>query len=366
LRVIIVFALGLIAMPAIAQTPFNDPSRNIFDTYDQACDGSDASIMFCDGFEDGSYITADAPGSAATDYWQKGVFHVPYPDQFGRDFAECNSTSIDPNKADFGAAGTACTATMDWVTNRDKGQDAVHALTTVPGSAGQMRSTGTNNFYVRFYFKESGTTSTRCPGGWPGCPSFFQQGPNGYKAMEFSAQMETAGINGVVLGTLFADSSTFAFGAGSPCYPSAPQQINQNQGNVFDHRQHRDEWIFVEMHFIESAGNGVAELWMDACGRDGRQCSGTPTLRTRMTGLNTANACQPGTSGQKIRTLWVNWWNTRMTGEIQFDEIVARDGEVLNAPIGFARITSGGTVQPPTNPPPTATAPEPPVLLPPQ
>lgn len=365
MRVLIVLALGLMALPASAQSPFNDPGRNIFDTYDQVCDGSDGSIMFCDGFEDGTYIVVAGSGSSANDYWQRGVFHQPFPDQFGRNFTECNSSGVDPNRADFGAAGTRCTATMDWITNRDHGQDAVHALTTVSGSPGQIRSTGTNDFYVRFYFKETGTTSVRCPAGWPNCPSFSQAGPNGFKSMEYSAQMETGGINAVVFGTLFANSSKFAFGMGPPCYPNAPDQLNQNQGNDFNHMQHRDEWIYAEMHVVESPNNGTIELWMDACGRDGQQCSGNPTLRTRYTGLNTVNQCQPGTSGQKIRTLWVNWWNTRMTGEVQFDEIVARDGEVRSAPIGFARITSGGVVQPPTNPPPPTPL-VPPVLLPPQ
>ena len=128
---------------------------------------------------------------------------------------------------------------------------------------------------------------------------------------------------------------------------------------------HRDEWIFAEFHVVEHPTNGIIEYWMDNCGRDGNQCSGTPTLRGRYTNENTQNVCQPGNSGQNMRTMWVNFWNTRVTGEIQFDEIVTRDGEVMNAPIGFAQIGPGGIVQPPP-PPPAGTPPLPPVLLPPQ
>ena len=210
MRLLSIVALCVIALPAFAQTSFNDPSRNIFDTYDQLCDGTDPSITFCDGFEDGTYIVTAGPPSSENDYWQRGVFHTPFPDQFGRDFAECNSGTINPNRADFGAAGTRCTATMDWVTNRDKGQDAVHAITAQPGNPAQLRAVGTRNYYVRFYFKESGVTSTRCPGGWPNCQAFNQFGPNGYKGVELSHGMITGGIYGPVFGTLFANSSVYA------------------------------------------------------------------------------------------------------------------------------------------------------------
>lgn len=352
----IVAVLLCTAIGVQAQTPFNDPSKNIFDTFDTHCNGSDPSIVFCDGFEDGTFIV-DEPtrGGPASDYWAKGVWHTPFPDQFGRNFAECVGATRDPNRANFGAAGTRCTATMDWVTTRSHGQDGAHWIIAQPGNPSQPRAVGTNNYYIRLYFKESGVTSTRCPGG-TNCPAFVQHGSNGYKAVEVNHNRETGGIDGAVLGTLFATDNglngMFAFGMN--CFPNvSTNQLVQNQGNNFNHKLHRDEWIYIEQHVSQSATNGTVELWANACGRDGTQCTGTPTLRTRYTGLNTVSNCGPGTTGQKVRAVWNNWWNTSVSGEIQFDEYVVRDGEVLDSPIGFFTGNPGGgdTVAPsaPTN-----------------
>jgi hypothetical protein len=360
MRFIVLAAVLLLATSATAQTLHNNPAANIFDTYDPRCNGSDPSIVFCDGFEDGTYIVDEGVrGGPQSDYWSRGVFYQPFPDRFGRNFAECNA-SPDPNRADFGAAGTRCTATMDWAVNGNHGQDASHWFMAQPGNPAQPRPVGTWNYYIRFYFKEAGTTSTRCSTGWPNCPAFVQAGPNGYKAVEVNHGNETGGIDGAVLGTVFANGSGRAtLSAGGACLGGGFDG-QQNLGNTFDHRLHRDEWIYTELHVSETS-NGTMEIWMDSCGRDGRQCTGTPTLRARYTGVNLANTCGPASTGQKIRALWSNWWNTSLTGEIQFDEFVVRNGEVTNAPIGFLTTLTGGNPPPPP-PPPTPLAP--PVLLP--
>jgi len=360
MKFIITIALTLIAIPAFAQTMYLDPSKNIFETYDPICNGSDPSIVFCDGFEDGTYIVIDDGGdSPQDDYWQTGVFwndnFNPFrQDPKGTDYTECNSGTHNGDKADFGASGTPCTATMDWVQNSTHGRDAAHWLIANPSDPSRSRNVGTWDYYVRFYFKESGVTSTRCSNGWPNCTAFSQGPGNGYKAIEFNHNRETGGIEATVVGTINATGSQRVhFMSLSDC--AGGFEANQNQGAIFDHRQHRDEWIFIELHSYE-ASNGTFELWMDACGRDGRSCTGTPTLRTRYTNINTKNSCGPANTGQKVRALWNNWWNTTMRGEIQIDEFVVRDGEVKREPIGFAPLFGS---QPP---PPDPNLPPPPVI----
>jgi len=100
MKYITLVAMVVIAMPAFAQTVYFDASKNIFETFDPLCDGSDPSVIFCDGFEDGTYINAaKRDDHAYNDYWVPGVFwnagvsSSPFDpfraDPKGTDYAEC-------------------------------------------------------------------------------------------------------------------------------------------------------------------------------------------------------------------------------------------------------------------------------------
>jgi hypothetical protein len=90
-------------------------------------------------------------------------------------------------------------------------------------------------------------------------------------------------------------------------------------------------WYFFEIHVRAGAGTGgLVELWINDCGVGGDSCGVSPTLRTRMTGLNL-----PGNShGSMIETIWMeNWANPASSGTGPlWDQVkVSRVG-----PIGFA------------------------------
>ncbi len=335
---------------ATAASPYNDPTKNIFDTLDSTCDPTTAGangIVFCDGNEDGIWfpnLVACGNGGACNDcgtiecdYWQKA--QKPWSnDPLQTGYTECNSGTVNPDKANFGAAGSRCTATMGYIQNSGQGINASHY--THADASGQPKPVGTYHYFVRFYFKESGRSSERCPGGWPNCPAYAQNGPNGYKVIEGEHFRQWGGINAGVLGTI-SPTSNFTWGGG--CVNNA----NQNQNvSKFDHTVRRDEWIFVEMEVRETT-NGIFKLWMDSCGKDGKSCPATPTLRANHTG-DFHNTCTPASTGAKVRSLWMNFWNSSSTGEIQWDELVVRDGEKLAQPIGFARTVGGSS---PTQPP---------------
>jgi cysteine-rich repeat protein len=322
-----------------------DPSKNVFETHDANCDGTDSSIIFCDGFEDTTYVFIEERSEPApNDYWQAGVFWSndqnfdPFRDDPKEtNYTECNAGTVDEDEADFGAAGTPCTATSDWVDEDQYGRDAIHWITADSTNPDNPQSVGTWDYYVRFYFKESGASSTRCSAGYPNCADYSHGDGNGYKAAETSHIKETGGIEAPVFGSF--DAYGRSIDVNNPDTYRDLFSIGiyamQSGTTYFDHRDHRDEWIFVEYHVKEAATGGKIELWMDGCGRDGLGCSGTPTLRASFTGDTSNPTGGPATTGYKIRALWMNWWTTVHTGEIQFDEIVVRNGETTDLPIGF-------------------------------
>jgi hypothetical protein len=269
------------------------------------------------------------------------------------------------------------------------GRDASHPIAidnTTQNPAGNVRqypdkAQGEYETYVRFYFKESGLSSTRCPSGVGNCPAFKQYGSNGYKAVEYfgqcGADTPCGGIGGQILGTTNVPGSggRELFGAGFDCGTTETKWTGRQYGDStvswdydgspaphagtqFVHADYRDEWIFIEILHTVGRSDGRVKLWMDTCGKDGLGCTGTPTLRVDsneehpyVEGVSgqdmvpTSGNCFWPTTGisindQRVRYLWFNFWNKRMNGEIQFDEIVVRDASITDEPIGFAPIMS--------------------------
>ena len=363
-------------------TPFEDASLNIFDSYDVLCQGNDPSIVFCDGFEDGVFQPQSVDGGAMCrggapdanarqicDYWYgpaegcSGPCTIPWPDRLNittpgntrKDFAQCNEGTIDPARADFGAVGTPCSASLNYIdhpwngdSTPNSGTHTLKVASAVAGSCSRM-----THFRIRFYAKWIGAQSERCAAGWPNCGStangfaFENKGPNGMKGIEILDTAENRSL-GPTWGTLFGQDSG---GSGPPYSGVTPQNVHAFgsastvQGDVqwsqasvlYDYRDYPNQYQFFEAEF-RFASNGHMRLWAKACGVDGltgcvkgvdspQLIIDTGTVDFTLTGsISPAGACG----------MWLNGWGRGIVGEMQFDEIIVRDAsQDLNA-IGFA------------------------------
>jgi hypothetical protein len=359
---------------------FDAPNSNINTSYDAICDPATATangIIFCDGFEDGSMTSnAAATPSTATDGWWLGSTNGqprqcapgvdPCVDPAGTDFTECNANPSDFGMADFGAAGTPCTATQGW--NRDI--EPSHCF-KVDGSADQgecatNHTLDVQNFRFRGYFKLAGESSTRCPAGYPNCPTFNFWTPgdntNGPKFVELRDGLDAGGISYVNIGVPVDNNATprgdLYFGVNTPGVSGTldanvgktcasgitadgtycTQHLNLPKFNYYD-AANRNDWIFIEVHIKQTDTNDASELrmWMNNCGQDGLtgcvEGVHTPTLRIQATNWD-INPQEPAYSISDA--LYLNGWTDgNVDGEIQWDEIVIADGDTKTSPIGF-------------------------------
>lgn len=358
--------------PPPSGTLFNDATLNIFDTYDPLCDPDTAAangIIFCDGFEDGSLGGTNQTTGISSDGWYFAKSGAPGGDCTGEscvdiagtNFTECNSNVSDTGKADFGAAGTPCAATQGWA-RRLEPSHCFRAPSGNPIACASSSGYEVQHLRVRAYFKLSGVSSTRCPAGYPFCPEFLwwvgDEGTNtnGVKFIENRDGLDTGGISYLLLATDFEPHGDLLFGGID--YVDSPNGSNIGKtcmdGEAYC-RQHLgslswydalDHWVFLEYEIKqENVDDGsTLRLWMDDCGADGLGCTGDPTLRIEVSNID---IIVPQTGSQASRlpdALYLNSWNQGSTqGEIQWDEIVVRDGAVLDAPIGFFKgCLSGG------------------------
>jgi len=268
-----------------------------FPSAERGCDGSDPSVVMCDDFEDGAWYRTNCDNGGVTDPandgWCGNVFNPIDPPAA----AVCGSA---------GAVGTQCAATSGFKSGQIGGQNmADHSFKNWDEYT---------EIYARYYYKAA-------PGyvwGWE-------------KAMTWNQCC--AGIGGIKWGNLH-----FPCNAAASCAPSfqlvAPELVmqGQNQGNTLEFQPGR--WYFIEIHVRLSTPvaqpDGVLEMWLDDCGTDGLQCTGTPTLRLRRTDVR----YDRNSSLERIGSLWwENWANPPSVGTEYYDQIkVATVG-----PIGFAR-----------------------------
>lgn len=363
-------------------TLFNDATLNIFDTYDPLCDPATAAangIVFCDGFEDGAAGGGNNV-SATTDYWglrsdngsgctgcnatstaedlddaADGPF-TPYSTATAtnQDWSICNTGTIDTGKANFAGAGTPCAMTTGW------GRDftPIHCLKPVSGDPSHCATAGTsgqmNHVYVRFMLKMVGQTSERCPAGFGSCGalSLATFGGNGAKLVELNQTLDIGGI--AYMDWSFQAGQTspmFGFGAddGERCGAATNTgksgfdgfYLQQNQGNNFNWNTAWDHWVNVEfmIKYDPADDSSAVKMWVDDCGADGKQCTDTPTLRFSMTNLD----MQADADCVVPRSLWLNGWAFDHSSiEYNWDEIVVRDGSILDEPIGFHTSCLGG------------------------
>lgn len=382
-------------------TLYNDPTANIFDTYDPNCDPADKAttgIVWCDGWEDGiwwdlqvnsgcapssdpstcacwgSSVAAGvndswSPYSGGSSYWGlEGTWNCESYRLGGSTYRYAHlrpGTVINTTIANYGVAGTPGVASAGWsgVDRSDyqtKGANGTKAVMVENNDPFDLASTGLRHYYVRFYFREVGPESTVCDcnetGGWqcdsttlpdPVCPAFDQAGPNGYKMIEQNDSWpDFPGIAGWLNGSLNVTSNldnginNGSCGSGTNYSTGSPHNVS-----AFTHHDKRGHWIYWEAEVDESeVGDGSMRIWQDDCGVDGLGCTGTPTLRALHTSISAWGGCDP----QGLRAVWLNAWNTAVRGELQVDEMAVADGSVRgnNNPIGHHPNMTGVTVEP--------------------
>lgn len=378
MRWLAVIAL-LLAWPASAQYApfilaaesgelFDAPTLNINTSYDPLCDPDTfaaAGGLFCEGFEDGSLGDRITLPSTATDGWRiqssNGDGCAPNgstgcdDDPLGNDFTNCNSNVTDTGKADFGAAGTPCTATNLW------GQLIEPAHCIMVDGSGDQAECNTNHtldlqdIRARFYFKLSGESSTRCPSGYPNCSTFSWSTTNGVKGVEWRDGLDTGGITAPNWSLENSNNTSWVIGIGDPntCIVGTSSSnasqtctsgstgpgayCRQNVGS-FNWQNHLDEWIFVEMHIAQSdtPESSTVEMWMNACGADGLGCDPDTTSPTKTHESFDLNMLFNGSGCSLPDAFYWNFnHNGTQIGEVQFDEIIIMDGAVRTTPIGF-------------------------------
>lgn len=352
-----------------------DAAQNIFATFDPLCDTTSpgAGIVFCDGFEDGDWFSAgceETGSSAACDYYHTSA-GTPRPDPANgvvtgaNDYTMCNYGTIDPDVADFGAAGTPCTGSKGWVDRASGAEstggimDAAHWMfVSAPGT---IASSGSDHYSFRFYIKFAGATSAKCTGasGSPPCSSypFALRGPNGFKGMEFIEGPAAIGGLGLFAFNTWAggtyplnDDSNFnldygwAQGAnytssgaalcddppGGSCWARNPSNFagdSSASGYSFDYMNptYLDQWIAVEIETHAIDGSGLQRIWMQPCGKDGLGCSSSDDQSLVLYAERTGLDLNINGGRDDPRGVWINFWARGQTGEIQIDEMVYKD-----------------------------------------
>ena len=314
------------------------------------CDGSNPDYLFCDDFEDGSWIQTCGAGPSNScctndpvcvingtglnnpnnDGWIGDSFVDPTGQAWtacgGQGFGgtSCTSKTII-NGNESGGTNGRCDPTCPDLGNGENGR---HLFS--PNGA------TTRDLYVRFYLK-------LVPG--------YRYGYQKLMAFEDKSQSYRPLI-------LKINGSACNFGISEK---ETPSNLGQNQGNniCLD----VGNWYYIEMHAkLDSNGaDGVVELWADNCGANGDLCTeeriGSGTLRMRHTGLNLKGA------SKSLATLWVEeWGNPGADGETYRDQYIASRSRI--GPMGGTFVsTNPPPAPPPAAPEPTPTAPAPPVLL---
>lgn len=382
----------------------NNEAENIFDIYGlpgSLCDPAETpanGITFCEGAEDGEWFpdgSGDSCG-AGCDYYSKAGF-IPDDPAAGsvtgaNAYTMCNTGTIDPDVADFGAAGTPCTLTKGWVDRATNTQsvggrvDGFHTLINA-GTAGTFDSAGTSHWSMRFYIKFAGATTARCgtdTGADAGSscsppPAFIQRGPNGPKGMVWQNVTSYSGGLGLQSLDIWNAGGTYS---GSEESPGNNWNINagwndgsplttegerlEDNGNPPDgvtysanyagidstayevdwrNPTYADHWWFVEVHHrgvdvgdATYPAGGLLRIYMRPCGKDGLGCPPTDDIADFLYAERIGwDLAYNGTAGAaNVRSIWINYWNRGQTGEIQIDELVFRDREIVDADIGFA------------------------------
>jgi hypothetical protein len=336
-RFVIVMSL-VFAVFANLAFPFPAVADPYFNSSEPGCNPSspNPNYVLCDDFDQGKWAaTCNEPNSPNNNGWLL-----------------CNSTwqRTPPPPAvtcaGAGAGGTNCAATSTLL-GGDGGNAQLGMHGFYPNNAVY------DELYIRFYLKMS---------------AGYQFNNN----QKFISFIRSAYQGGIDLGGAFTRRlSELYMAAGWDCddnnyrNPQNPAgswcYLAQNQGNKLTLQPGR--WYYVEFHVKNNTYNvrdGIARVWADDCGVDGRGCTGAPTLRSKYTnvgwrGQGAGSPPSPSPSGAAWGTpttplmgsMWFDiWGNPSDVGTILIDQlIVSRAGPV--GPMGAAPVAQ----KPPPSPP---------------
>lgn len=278
------------------------PGQNslFYNSAEQVCAATNPAILFCDDFEDGDWYIKNSDDAAAsggllqTDGWRGSIFASISP----AGAAVCGSR---------GAEGTNCAATSGPLSGSAAGRNmAKHGFAGGP----------VTEMWARWYYRAD---------------DGYQWGAE--KSMNFTKSA----------GDITWFNLQFNCGTGSRRTTATPHiQIIHGPShacyspNVSSITLEDDRWYYFEVHVkLNSSGtvaDGLIEMYINDCGTSG-QCSGSPTLRTRLEGVafdRNQSGCED--SPCRIEILWLeNWANPGSIGSSYYDQIVASKA----GPIGF-------------------------------
>jgi hypothetical protein len=300
-------ALGLaLAFAALmASAASADPYYN---SSEPGCDGRDSRVLFCEGFESGTwYVTNGDTSGGPLNPQNKGWAGTIYSAINPPGAAKCG-TGLTPfgNCAGFGGSGTRTSS---------GGNMAMHRLKTPTCGSGGWELCGVNEIYVRWYTKwdagylwgnEKHMNITNSDGDIAFADITLGAGRCGSGSSSPTSDIGIA----VNYGTI---------NDGGACGP-------QNQGNNITLQS--GHWYFFEFH-VKAGSSAVVELWVNDCGPSGTTCGPAPILRTRYTGNLPGNS-----KGSQIQTVWLeNWTGVTSSGSGPYwDQIKAS----TVGPIGFS------------------------------
>jgi hypothetical protein len=297
-RVIAVLVGGVLADTSVVTVTAAVPSSMYFNSSEAGC-GTDPNVVFCDDFERGVWYGKDCDAANAsggllqTSGWCGTIYANP--------IAPLGAASC----GGMGANGTNCTANGG---RHSGGQGGVN-MGSHEFSGGPV-----TELYARWYYKTD-----------PGYVFGAEKHTNFTKAAGdiawFNIQFNCGGG-----GSSTATPSIQIIHGSDLCQSPNVSSISLQSGR----------WYYFEVHAkLNSSGttpDGLIEMWINDCGTNG-VCSGSPTLRTRMTNVAfDRNQTGCTTSPCKIEVLWFeNWANPGSTGTGYVDQIKA----AKVGPVGF-------------------------------
>lgn len=305
----ILCAWGFVWELAHGDLYFNSPEEN--------CEpGSHgANVGFCDGFEDGTWcLTMDDGNHPPNDGWICGLIMSSIPDPTpGGAYVYCAGDGSGLS----GVAGTNCAATSGpWQSfGHWQGLDARKLFAPNQSEYTEM--------WWRYYFK-------RLPG--------FNPGHEKLTTMEqFFTGDQIAICND-------------EFGSGVVSCINGPEDIWRTCNIAPCDISTHNVWYYVEWHVRIGAG-GIYEMYFGNCGTDGLQCTGSPTLVSRYTGINWGSS--------PLGAWWLENWcqapGCAVNNEVLYDQFYATFGP--SGPIGFMPVGPAPSVADFTGAPLSGTAP---------
>ncbi len=314
-----------------------------FNSAEQMCrdaaDGNDATVLYCDDFEDGAWAFSGADWNP--DGTTQGLVggHAPENDGWfmvnnaaypGTKALGHDGLSTDPENTNHGrcvvdgfqggAAGTLCTATTyrQNVSVGTNGASGWHYFSPGGHSVSQYQE-----IYVRWYLRQR--SSANAEGG----VGDFVMGHE--KHMNFST---ASGSWVLFVAHKFFGGGTFtAISIVEETEPSPPGWMSQNPGTTGNPSialaGNLDHWFYIEVRVkLDDAGmnNGELDMWVDDCGVSGLECTGPGTLRSTYRNRNFRQAGNPNVNDTQLfnHTWMESWGNPGSTGTQDYDQFIAR------------------------------------------